>query len=77
MTTLRHGDRGQDVRTLQNRLNDRLKAGLDSTGLFDDATEAAVRTFQRGAGLVDDGIFGPKTQAALTGQGTALLLEKI
>lgn len=74
MTILRHGDRGQDVRTLQNRLNDRLKAGLDATGLFDDATEAAVRTFQRGAGLVDDGIVGPKTQSALTGQGTALLL---
>ncbi|HBO5583992.1 TPA: DUF3380 domain-containing protein [Pseudomonas aeruginosa] len=74
MTILRHGDRGQDVRTLQNRLNDRLKAGLDTTGLFDDATEAAVRTFQRGAGLVDDGIVGTKTQAALTGVGTTLLL---
>ena len=74
MTILRHGDRGQDVRTLQNRLNDRLKAGLDATGLFDDATEAAVRTFQRGAGLVDDGIVGSKTQAALTGLGTAQLL---
>lgn len=74
MTTLRHGDRGQDVRTLQTRLNDRLKAGLDTTGLFDDATETAVRTFQRGADLVDDGIVGPKTQSALIGQGTALLL---
>lgn len=74
MTILRHGDRGQDVRTLQNRLNDRMKAGLDTNGLFDDATEAAVRTFQRGAGLVDDGIVGSKTQAALTGVGTTLLL---
>ncbi|MDG9854113.1 N-acetylmuramidase family protein [Pseudomonas nitroreducens] len=74
MTILRHGDCGQDVRTLQNRLNDRLKAGLDTTGLFDDATEEAVRTFQRGAGLVDDGIVGPKTQASLTGVGTTLLL---
>ncbi|MDF3935360.1 N-acetylmuramidase family protein [Pseudomonas citronellolis] len=75
MTTLRHGDCGQDVRTLQNRLNDRITAGLDTTGLFDDATEAAVRTFQRGAALVDDGIVGPKTQAALTGQLTAQLLS--
>lgn len=74
MTTLRHGDRGQDVRTLQTRLNDRIKAGLDTTGLFDDATEAAVRAFQLIAGLVDDGVVGPKTQAALTGQSTALLL---
>lgn len=74
MTTLRHGDRGQDVRTLQTRLNDRIKAGLDTTGLFDDATEAAVRAFQLGAGLVDDGVAGPKTLGALGGQSTGQLL---
>lgn len=74
MTTLRHGDRGQDVRTLQSRLNDRIKAGLDTTGLFDDATEAAVRAFQLGAGLVDDGVAGPKTLGALGGQSTGQLL---
>ncbi|KWC22758.1 peptidoglycan-binding protein [Burkholderia ubonensis] len=64
MKTHRLGDHGDDIGLLQRRL---VRAGLtlDVTHLYDDATEAAVAAFQRNVGLVDDGIAGPKTYAAL------------
>ncbi|WP_207003875.1 N-acetylmuramidase domain-containing protein [Trinickia mobilis] len=64
MKTHRLGDYGDDVGLLQRRLG---RAGfpLDVTHLYDDATEATVIAFQRRTGLVDDGIAGPKTYAAL------------
>ncbi|NRO99453.1 DUF3380 domain-containing protein [Paraburkholderia sp. NMBU_R16] len=68
MKTHRLGDHGDDVALLQRRL---ARAGfrLEVTHLYDDVTEAAVAAFQRKAGLIDDGIAGPKTYAALaTGQ---------
>ncbi|PTB19540.1 peptidoglycan-binding protein [Trinickia symbiotica] len=68
MKTHRLGDGGNDVALLQRRLT---RAGfpLEVTHLYDDATETAVAAFQRKIGLVDDGIAGPKTYAALsTGQ---------
>ncbi|WP_315807480.1 N-acetylmuramidase family protein [Pseudomonas sp. C9-3] len=65
MTTLRYGDRGTDVHTLQQRLNVRAGARLTADGHYGAATEAAVRTFQQRVGLVADGIAGPKTQQAL------------
>ncbi|WP_263143988.1 N-acetylmuramidase family protein [Pseudomonas sp. RIT-PI-AD] len=73
--TLRHGDRGQDVRTLQLNLN-RAGAQLTVTGNYDDATEAAVRAFQQRAGLVVDGDAGPKTLSALGGGQTAHMLRQ-
>jgi peptidoglycan hydrolase-like protein with peptidoglycan-binding domain len=39
--------------------------GVAATGLFDGATEAAVRRFQRDHGLVPDGIVGPRTWATI------------
>ncbi|EPV8688034.1 N-acetylmuramidase domain-containing protein [Pseudomonas aeruginosa] len=74
MTTLRHGDRSQAVRDLQRKLNDR-GAKLVADGAFGDATEAAVRAYQVKAGLVSDGIAGPKTLAGLLGLDTGKLLK--
>lgn len=57
--TLRRPNTGEQVKQLQQKLR------LDVDGEFGSATEAAVRAFQRNAGLVPDGIVGPKTWAAL------------
>jgi hypothetical protein len=64
--TLRAGDTGADVTVLQQRLT---RAGftVDTTGHLDEATTAAVRAYQQAKGMVDDGIAGPRTQAALLG----------
>jgi hypothetical protein len=73
--TLRHGDRGQAVSQLQKQLNQTgAKPPLVVDADFGDATEKAVRAFQVRAGLVDDGIVGSKTQAALAGADCRLLL---
>lgn len=64
--TLRKGDSGLTVKWLQELL---LAAGHElgkADGIFGAKTEAAVRAFQRDAGLVVDGIAGKKTLAALT-----------
>lgn len=61
---MRKGDIGSPVTQLQRQL---LAAGFKLTpdGVFGDATEAALKAFQHRAGLVADGIAGPKTIAAL------------
>lgn len=51
------------------RLQDLLKktgAAITSNGIFDAPTATAVAAFQRGAGLVADGVVGDKTWSALT-----------
>lgn len=73
MTILRHGQRGQAVRQLQQQLN-LAGAQLYVDGHFGDATEAAVRAYQRRVGLVADGLAGPKTLALLSGAGSSRLL---
>ncbi|MDN6874629.1 N-acetylmuramidase family protein [Pseudomonas citronellolis] len=75
MTPLRYGDRGTDVRVLQNRLNNIAGAGLVADGIYGVGTEQAVRAFQRSRGLVADGIAGPKTQSALVGSDCSQLLQ--
>lgn len=61
---MRKGDIGAPVTQLQRQL---VAAGIKLTpdGVFGDATEAALKAFQQRAGLVADGIAGPKTIAAL------------
>ena len=60
------GARGEEVALLQKRLT---RAGytVAETHMYDDATQAAVMAAQRAAGLVVDGIYGPKTLMALLG----------
>ncbi len=61
---LRKGDRGDDVKLLQHRLN--LVGGqLTEDGIWGVKTDQAVRNYQYKADLTVDGIVGPKTQAAL------------
>ena len=61
---LRKGDRGDDVKLLQHRLNI-LGSQLAEDGIWGVKTDQAVRNYQYKAGLTVDGIVGPKTQAAL------------
>lgn len=66
VVTLRSGARGSAVTSLQEALNAN-GASLAVDGKFGPATLQAVRSFQRGAGLVVDGVAGAKTWAALGG----------
>lgn len=54
--------RGDDVRTVQAGVG---IAAAEQDGIFGRDTDAAVRRFQAGAGLVSDGIVGPRTWAAI------------
>jgi hypothetical protein len=74
MSVLRHGDRGQEVRVLQQRLNLQ-GAGLNPDGIYGDGTETAVRDYQRKVALVIDGIAGQKTVMALSGNDCSNLLQ--
>ena len=59
--TLRKGHRGPDVKRWQLFLAARgLQSGARDA-IFDDATDAATRSFQEKHGLKSDGIVGPKT----------------
>ncbi|MBK1874581.1 N-acetylmuramidase family protein [Marinobacter sp. 1-3A] len=61
---LRHGDVGQQVMLLQQKLI-ATGAKIEADGWFGDATEKAVVRFQKQAGLFVDGIAGEATVAAL------------
>lgn len=65
--TVRKGDNNAHVAALQARLNRDYSAysRLTVDGDFGPATDAVVREFQRRAGLVVDGVVGPKTWAKL------------
>ncbi|WP_422115579.1 peptidoglycan-binding protein [Brachybacterium sp. UNK5269] len=65
--TLRQGDRGAAVRTLQSKLNQR-GASVTVDGVFGGGTKTAVRALQSAAGLGVDGVVGPKTWSALDGK---------
>ena len=56
---LRRGDHGASVIELQQML------GIAATGVFDHATEAAVKAYQSRKGLKVDGLVGPKTWTLL------------
>ena len=59
--------RGEDVRKVQLELNEQGFAAGTADGIFGSKTAAAVRRFQKAAGLEIDGIVGEKTVCALGG----------
>ena len=61
---LRKGDKGDDVKLLQHRLNI-LGWQLTEDSIWGVQTDSAVRGYQYRAGLTVDGIVGAKTRAAL------------
>src|SRR5262245_23204818 len=67
MALLCVGSRGPEVVRLQQELNKQLfpRPNLVEDGIFGPLTQAAVRAFQRQAGIPVDGIAGPQTKAAL------------
>jgi GH24 family phage-related lysozyme (muramidase) len=69
MKSLRKGDRGPEVRQLQEKL---VAAGfpLSPDAYFWNTTDTALRAFQRKKGLIPDGIAGAKTIDALAVTGT-------
>ena len=62
---LKRGSDGVTVDWVQKRINEIIAAGLDDDGKFGPATEAAVKDQQERAGLVVDGLCGPKTIESL------------
>jgi peptidoglycan hydrolase-like protein with peptidoglycan-binding domain len=64
--TVKQGSKGEAVKGLQNALSARSSQDPGPIdGIFGPATENAVKEFQRGSGLADDGIAGPRTWEAL------------
>ncbi len=64
MKTIKLNSKGEEVTTLQTLLNNS-GASLVVDGSFGQHTDEAVKHFQAMNGLVEDGIVGPKTWAAL------------
>lgn len=59
MRTIKIGDKGEDVKALQAKLN------LIADGIFGQLTDEAVREFQKSRNLTVDGIVGDRTWTAL------------
>ena len=77
---LRRGDSGRAVRELQYYLYllnayDTSLPAVEIDGRFGASTEAAVRSFQRGAGLSADGVVGRATWENLYAQASRLRLS--
>lgn len=68
--TIRKDSRGEDVISLQRKLN------LIADGFFGPITDEAVRDFQKAHGLSPDGVVGPKTWQAL-GMGADVNARRI
>lgn len=64
--TICKGMDGPDVTALQALLTAHGYAVRTISGVFDEATEAAVKKYQQDSGLVPDGIAGPMTWTAIT-----------
>lgn len=58
------GDEGNEVEAIQQRLHD-LGYAITVDGVYGEATEQAIRDFQRSQGLYVDGVVGEDTQIAL------------
>ena len=71
MTTLKIGSRGNDVKTLQSKLN------LIPDGIFGKITEEAVKDFQKKNKLTVDGIVGDSTWNKLNVKNNRIIKEII
>lgn len=71
MTTLKIGSRGNDVKSLQSKLN------LIPDGIFGKITEEAVKDFQKKNNLTVDGIVGDSTWNKLNIKNTRIIKEII
>lgn len=67
MAILKNGSRGDEVRTLQDKLK-LLGFSIDSDGIFGPRTHAAVVTLQTVFGYDVDGDVGPATQKLIEQQ---------
>lgn len=62
---LKLGDHGQAVAKLQKRLRSLGYWLGPADGTFGDTTQQAIYALQKAAGITRDGVYGPKTAAAL------------
>ena len=62
---LLYGSRGEDVRDLQLRLNEKGNYNLETDGIYGSNTQAAVKDYQQKNGLATDGIVGNQTWSSL------------
>jgi len=69
--TSRMGDRGNDVKKLQQALKIVGYYGGNCDGVFGEATETAVKKFQKARGLSQDGVAGNVTITLLFGESAA------
>jgi peptidoglycan hydrolase-like protein with peptidoglycan-binding domain len=60
MAVLKQGSRGDEVRTMQEKLK-QLGFSIDADGIFGDKTHAAIITLQTVFGYDVDGLAGPAT----------------
>jgi hypothetical protein len=65
LSPLRRGSRGEDVRVVQNRLNDLDFNCGTADGVFGRKTRRAVKELQRACLLVVDGVVGAKSWSAM------------
>ena len=70
-SSLRQGDRGSEVSSLQSTLKSKGFYNSSVDGVFGPVTDAAVKDFQRTAGIGVDGVVGPVTRKALNSSVTA------
>ncbi len=77
MRILRIGSRGPAVELLQLALNRAGFGELETDGIFGVLTDAALRRFQRRAGIGVDGIAGPETHRAILPWYTGFRLHRI
>lgn len=63
--TLRQGDTGSEVKSVQRKLQELNYYSGSIDGIYGEGTAAAVRAFQKKKGLTQDGVAGPATLKAL------------
>lgn len=77
---IKHGEKGESIRQLQDTLNnfgyrDKDGRALREDGGFGDRTKEAVQAYQQAHGLKADGVVGPQTLEALKKSQAAPLLS--